>query len=75
MFVFQQTLTGNHHRKNLCSYDDYLLEFYFCEGYKEPKFGVVPSIPLKDFDPAWIFAMYFEKVALAQIILKIYLYR
>ena len=51
--------------ENLTMIDnDFSVSFLKGKTYRELRYGVIPSIPSKDFDPANIFSIYLDKVAL-----------
>ena len=43
--------------------NDYSVQFYKGKTYLESRFGVIPNLPHKDFNPAGIFMQYIEVVA------------
>ena len=43
---------------------DFSIQFEKGKSYRESRYGVIPSFPFKDFDPAHIFGIYLDRVAL-----------
>ena len=43
---------------------DFSIEFLKGKTYREKRFGVIPSLPQKDFNPSHIFGIYLDRVAL-----------
>ena len=43
---------------------DFSVQFFKGKTYLESRFGVIPNIPSRDFNPAGVFVHYIETVAL-----------
>ena len=43
---------------------NFSIEFVKGKTYREKRFGVIPSLPQKDFNPSNIFGIYLDRVAL-----------
>ena len=41
---------------------DFFIQFYKGKTYKESRFGVIPFLKEKDFNPTGIFVIYLERV-------------
>ena len=44
--------------------NDFSVQFFKGKTYLESRFGVIPNIPSRDFNPAGVFIHYLETVAL-----------